>query len=378
VNIPRKLLPKIISDLQTTGKGVVIYGARQVGKTTLVNEVLNKTGFKTLYLNGDQQGDWYEAMISRNLSKIKLLVSGYQALFVDEAQRIPEIGLSLKIILDNLPNLKLIVTGSSSLDLASKVSEPLTGRVYSYKLYPISQFELSDIETSYEMKTHLEERLIFGSYPEIFSVEGLEAKAKYLSNLTNAYLYKDLLEFGDLRNSTKIRDLLKLLAFQIGSQVSLTELSKSLELSRSTVERYLDLLEESFVIFRLNGFSRNLRKEVTKMDKIFFYDTGVRNAVIGNLNFIKDRDDGGKLWENFLLIERMKKKEYQGTLHSNYFWRLTSGAELDMVEEENGKLTGFEFKFSSKSIKPPKSWKENYPNSEFSVINRDNYQQFVA
>ena len=377
MNIPRKLLHKLVTDLQSGGKGVVIYGARQVGKTTLVGKVLNELHFKTLYLNGDQLGNWYEAITSRDLSKITLLVSGYQALFVDEAQRIPEIGLSLKIILDNFPHLRVIVTGSSSLDLASKISEPLTGRVYSYKLYPIAQSELSEIQTPYEMIANLEERLIFGSYPEIFSLEGIEAKAKYLSNLTNAYLYKDLLEFGNLRNSTKIRDLLKLLAFQIGSQVSITELSTSLALNRSTVERYLDLLEESFVIFRLNGFSRNLRKEVTKMNKIFFCDIGVRNAVIGNLNFIKDRDDVGKLWENFLIIERIKKKAYQGTLGAHYFWRLTSGAELDMVEEENGKLTGFEFKFSSKSVKPPKSWKEAYPDSEFSVINKNNYQELI-
>lgn len=375
--IPRKLFQKILDDLKFSKKGVVIYGARQVGKTTLANQILSNLNVKTLYLNGDQQGYWYEALVSRELSKIKLLVSGYQALFVDEAQRIPEIGLSLKIILDNFPDLKVIVTSSSSLDLASKISEPLTGRVYSYKLFPISQVELSGLQTPYEMNDSLEERLIYGSYPEILSLEGFEAKEKYLSNLTNAYLYKDLLEFGDIRNSTKIKDLLKLLAFQIGSQVSLTELSKSLEISRSAVERYLDLLEESFIIFRLNGFSRNLRKEVTKMSKIFFYDNGVRNVIIGNLNLIQNRDDAGKLWENFLIVERMKKKEYEGFLYSKYFWRLSSGAEIDMVEDENGKLSGFEFKFSNKLVNPPKSWKETYPNAIFKSINRDNYQELV-
>ena len=375
--IPRKLFKKILNDLQFSGKGVVIYGARQVGKTTLVNEILNNLNIKTLYLNGDQQGYWYEALISRELSKIKSLVSGYQAVFIDEAQRIPEIGLSLKIILDNFPSLKVVVTGSSSLDLASKISEPLTGRIYSYKLFPVAQLELSELQTPYEMNTNLEERLIYGSYPELFSLEGFEAKEKYLSNLTDAYLYKDLLEFGDIRNSTKIRDLLKLLAFQIGSQVSITELSKSLEMSRSAVDRYLDLLEGSFIIFRLSGFSRNLRKEVTKMDKIFFYDTGVRNAIIGNLNLIKNRDDVGKLWENFLIVERMKKKEYEGSIYSKYFWRLSSGAELDMVEDEGGILSGFEVKFSDKLVNAPKSWKETYPDAVFKSINRDNYQDLV-
>ena len=377
MKITRKLKQIVLSQLQTGNKGVIIYGARQVGKTTLVTEIIDEMQVKTLVLNGDQRGDWWEALTSRELPKMNLLLSGYQAIFVDEAQRIPEIGLSLKIILDNFPQLKVVVTGSSSLDLASKVSEPLTGRAYVYRLFPISQSEMANILTPYELKSSLEERLVFGSYPEIFSLDGVEAKSKYLNNLTNMYLYKDLLEFGDLRNSNKIRDLLKLLAFQIGSQVSLTELSQSLEISRSTVDRYIDLLEKSYVIFRLNGFSRNLRKEVTKMDKIFFYDTGVRNAVIGNFNFIKDRNDVGKLWENFLIVERMKRQAYRGSLNSLYFWRLTSGAELDLIEEEGGKLTGFEFKFSHKTIQVPKSWSTAYPKSGYVSVNVDNYQETV-
>ena len=370
-------MPKVIADLKSNVNGVVIYGPRQVGKTTLVNDVIQKLGVKTLVLNADQRGSWWESLVSRELAKINLLVSGYDAVFVDEAQRIPEIGLSLKIILDNFSDLKVIVTGSSSLDLASKISEPLTGRVNSYKLFPVSEGELSDFCTPFEIESDLEERLIFGSYPKIFSIAGAQARADYLRNLTDAYLYKDLLEFGDVRNSAKIRDLLKLLAFQIGSQVSLTELAGSLELSRSTVDRYIDLLQKSFVIFRLSGFSRNLRKEVTKMDKVYFYDTGIRNTIIGNLNFLNDRDDAGKLWKNFLISERMKKQEYKGALYSHYFWRLTSGAELDLVEEEAGKLTGFEFKYSRKKLKPPKSWHATYPESRFEGVNRDNWQKFV-
>src|SRR3989338_11052229 len=377
MKIKRSLLSILKNELMKTNKGLVIYGPRQVGKTTLINDLLKEFKWNTLILNGDQRGSWWELLTSRELSKLSLLVSGYDMIFIDEAQRIPEIGLSLKILLDNFPKLKIIVTGSSSLDLASKTSEPLTGRIYSYKLFPISQGELRNTNTPYEMETQTEERLIYGSYPEVFSFNGELEKSKYLQNLVDTYLYKDLLEFGDIRNSSKIHDLLKLLSFQIGNQVSLSELGSSLELNKATVDRYIDLLEKSFIIFRLSGFSRNLRKEVTKMDKIFFCDIGVRNAVIGNLNFIKDPDDVGKLWENFLIIERMKKKAYQGTLGAHYFWRLTSGAELDMVEEENGKLTGFEFKFSSKSVKPPKSWKEAYPDSEFSVINKNNYQELI-
>ncbi len=377
MKIKRALLPIIKNELTQTNKGLVIYGPRQVGKTTLVNDVINELGLKTLLLNGDQKGVWWEALTSRELSKITLLVSGYEAVFIDEAQRIPEIGLSIKILLDNFPELKVIVTGSSSLDLASKISEPLTGRVYSYKLFPISQVELRKIYTPHELETQKEERLVYGSYPEIFSLKSIQEKTEYLHNLTDAYLYKDLLEFGDIRNSSKIHDLLKLLAFQIGSQVSLNELANALELSRGAVERYIDLLEKSFIIFRLSGFSRNLRKEVTKMDKIYFYDLGVRNTLIGNLNLLGSRDDAGKLWENFLIVERMKRQEYAKMIYSLYFWRLTSGAELDLIEETGGKLSGFELKYGKKSPKPPKSWIGTYPEASVSIVNRNNWQEFV-
>lgn len=378
MKIKRALLSTVKNELVQTNKGLVIYGPRQVGKTTLVNDIIEELGLKTLVLNGDQRGFWWEALTSRELSKITMLVSGYDAVFIDEAQRIPEIGLSIKILLDNFPQLKVIITGSSSLDLASKISEPLTGRVYSYKLFPISQVELQKIYTPHELEIQNEERLIYGSYPETFSLQTIQEKAEYLRNLTDAYLYKDLLEFGDIRNSSKIYDLLKLLAFQIGSQVSLNELANALELSRATVDRYIDLLEKSFVIFRLSGFSRNLRKEVTKMDKIYFYDLGVRNAVIGNFNLLGSRDDAGKLWENFLIIERMKRQEYARIIYSLYFWRLTSGAELDLIEETDGKLYGFELKYGKKSPKPPKSWIAAYQGATVSIVNRNNWQEFVT
>ncbi|MEK7127354.1 MAG: ATP-binding protein [Patescibacteria group bacterium] len=378
MKIKRKLLSTLKSELVNTNKGLVIYGPRQVGKTTLINDLLNEFKWNTLILNGDQRGSWWELLTSRELSKLTLLTSGYDAVFIDEAQRIPEIGLSLKILLDNFPKLKIIVTGSSSLDLASKISEPLTGRIYSYKLFPISCGELREIKTPYEMETQIEERLIYGSYPEIFSLDGILAKTKYLQNLVDTYLYKDLLEFGDIRNSSKIHDLLKLLAFQVGNQVSLNELGNSLELSRITVGRYIDLLEKSFIIFRLSGFSRNLRKEVTKMDKIYFYDTGVRNAIIGNLNTLNSRDDAGKLWENFLITERMKKLQYEQKIFSLYFWRLSSGAEIDLIEETEGELHGFEFKYGKRIVKTPNSWTIGYPNATATLVNQDNWQEFVV
>jgi hypothetical protein len=375
--IPRLLTTAVINKIKTSDKGVVIYGARQVGKTTLSTEVISRLGLKTLTINGDQNL-FIDVLSSRNLAKIQSLVAGYELLLVDEAQRIPEIGLNLKIILDNIPSIKVLVTGSSSLDLASKISEPLTGRVWNYHLYPISFLELSALYNPAELNETLEERLVFGSYPEIFSITGNLHKVEYLQNLSDAYLYHDLIEFGEMKNTSKIRDLLKLLAFQIGSEVSLTELGSQLGMGKDTVSRYIDLLEKSFIVFRLKGFSRNLRKEVTKMDKVFFYDLGVRNVLIDNLKSLQNRDDQGKLWENFLMIERMKYMKYSGKLYSSYFWRTYTGAELDYVEDQGGVLSGYEFKVRSKGVKVPQTFLSTYPKSSFSEISRGNYLEFIT
>lgn len=374
--INRSLLPIILDKLKLSDKGVVIYGARQIGKTTLVETVINKLNLKTLTINADQS-KYLDIFSSRSLQKISSLVAGYKLLFIDEAQRIPEIGLNLKIIIDNLPDLKLIVTGSSSLDLASKISEPLTGRTWTYKLYPISFLELNQESNQVELDSQLESRLIFGSYPEIFSLKGDRLKREYLQNLSDAYLYKDLLEIGGLKNSSKIRDLLKLVAFQVGSQVSLSELGSNLNISKDTVSRYLDYLEKSFIIFKLKGFSRNLRKEVYKMDKIYFYDTGVRNIMIDNLKPLKDRNDTGQLWENFLISEKIKLMAYTQNQASHYFWRTYTGAELDFIEETNGRLTGYEFKFNQKIAKAPQTWATVYSQAGFTAINRQNYLDFI-
>ena len=377
MKIGRTLTETVISKLKSSNKGVVIYGARQVGKTTLVNDVIKNIGLKTLTVNADQS-KYLDIFSELDLNRLRNFVEGYELLFIDEAQRIPEIGIGLKIILDNFENLKVIVTGSSSLDLAGKISEPLTGRVWTYKLYPISFYELSKFKNKYDLDEQLEERLIYGSYPDVFSLNGDSNKIEYLQNLSDAYLYKDLLELGDIRNSHKIRDLLKLLAFQIGSEVSLSELGSRLGMGNDTVSRYIDFLEKSFVIFRLEGFSRNLRKEVTKMDKIFFYDLGIRNTLIDNLKPLKERNDVGQLWENFLISERVKYLSYTQNYASNYFWRLYTGAELDYVEDAGGGLKGYEFKFGSKLAKTPKGWKMAYPTSEFKCLNRNNYLEFVT
>lgn len=374
--IPRVLTNSIIEKLASSKKGIIVYGARQVGKTTLVNEIINRLNLKTLTINGDQSR-FLDILSSRDLNKIKSLIEGYELLFIDEAQRIPEIGINLKIILDNLSVPKVLVTGSSSLDLASKISEPLTGRIWSYHLYPVSFLELSAFKNRAELDNNLEERLVYGSYPEIFSYESFSQKQEYLQMISDAYLYKDLLEFGDIKNSSKIRDLLKLLAFQICSEVSLTELGASLDMSKDTVSRYIDLLEKSFIVFRLGGLRRNLRKEVTKMDKIYFFDLGIRNILIDNLKPLKDRNDIGQLWENFLFMERMKLLSYKQNYASIYFWRTYTGAELDYVEEKDGGLSGFEFKYGNKIDRVPNGWIKAYPKSKYQCINRENYLNFI-
>lgn len=374
--ITRALTTTILDRLVNSNKAVVIYGARQVGKTTLANNIINQLNLRTLSINGDISPT-REILSSLDLKKISDLVAGYQLIFIDEAQRIPEIGLALKIIKDNFPSLKVLVTGSSSLDLASKISEPLTGRAWSYHLYPISYCELANHFNKVELNLMLEERLIYGSYPEIFSLVGHEIKREYLLNLSNAYLYKDLLDFGEIKNSAVVRDLLKLIAFQVGSQVSLSEISTALGVSKETVSMYIDLLEKAFVLFRLKGFSRNLRKEVVKMDKIYFYDLGVRNIIIDNLKPLNDRNDIGALWENFLIVERIKLMAYTKGAVNSYFWRTYTGAELDYVEDYDGKLYGYEFKYGRKLKRYPKTWLETYRNAEYFEVDKNNYLDFI-
>lgn len=374
--IKRKIIESLKEELdKQESKIIVIYGARQVGKTTLVENVLaDNKDQKILRINGDRIGN-NTLISSRDLQKLESLVFGYDVLFIDEAQRIPEIGINLKILYDNIKSLKIIVTGSSSLDLASSIKEPITGRKKQYILYPISFLELSEIYNKYELSQIIEERLIFGSYPEIFTIKNRVEKARYITELTEDYLYKDVLELENIRYHHKLRDLLRLLAFQIGSEVSLNELSNNLGLSKDTVARYIDLLEQSFVIFRLRGFSRNLRKEVNKQPKIYFYDLGIRNALIDNFNEIDKRNDVGSLWENFLILERFKRNEYQSHLCSRYFWRTYTGAELDYIEEYGGKLCGYEFKWK-KNSKAPRSWLETY-NGDFQCLNKENFVDFV-
>lgn len=374
--IPRLLNEPIKDKIINYRKIIILYGPRQVGKTTLIKKILNEIPGKLLQISADEK-KYAEALSSQDLAKLSSLVSGYDLVFIDEAQRVPDIGINLKILNDNLPNLKLIVTGSSSLDLANKIKEPLTGRTWTYNLFPVSSQELLAMYNPFELKDNLEEQLIYGNYPEIFSIKNKDDKYQYLTELTSSYLYKDILELSSIKHSTKLHSLLRLLAFQVGSLVSMSELASNLGMAKDTVESYIDLLEKSFVLFRLSGFSKNLRKEITKMDKIYFYDLGVRNIIIDNLNSLEYREDHGKLWENFLLIERKKKLHYSGKFPNVYYWRTYTGAELDYIEQSHGSLSGYEFKYS-KAGKKPKTWGQIYPESKYQCINKENYLDFLT
>lgn len=374
--INRILFPDVKNKLLNSTKIVVLYGARQVGKTTLVQEIIKDLGLKSLSINADEP-KYIDVFSQRDLNKMLLVVEGYELLFIDEAQRIADIGINLKILHDAKPNLKIIVTGSSSFELANKTKEALTGRTWTFTLYPISVSELRQQHNLFEINDLLEQILLYGMYPDVINLPNQQDKIRFLNELTTAYLYKDVFELSTIKYPKKLKKLLQLLAFQAGSEVSLNEIANSLDINRVTVESYIDLLEKAFVIFRLSGFNRNLRKEISKMDKIYFYDLGVRNALINNFNSIDIRNDNGALWENFLVIERLKNNHYQNRFAQSYFWRTYTGAELDYIEEQNGELHGFEFKFTKKVNKAPKSWQENYPTATFECINRSNYWDFV-
>jgi uncharacterized protein len=374
--IPRSLTDTIQEAMESRRKIIIVYGPRQAGKTTLVKEVLRTLPYKSLEVNADLI-KYREVLSSQDLSKMMELIGNNELIFIDEAQNIPNIGINLKILYDSLPDLKIIVTGSSSFELANQVQEPLTGRTMTFRLYPISIVELSALHTPFELKDQLENYLLYGMYPEVLQLNGKESKISHLQELSSSYLYKDILQLSGIKHSDKIHKLLKLLALQTGSLVSLHELGKSLGMSHDTVGHYIDLLEKGFVIFRLSGYSRNPRKEITKMNKIYFYDTGIRNILADNFNPLAYRQDTGALWENFLIAERRKKIEYRQMYGSYYFWRTYSGAELDYVEERDGQLKGYEFKWKSANSKAPASFLETYDNASFELINRENFLEFV-
>src|SRR5680860_912490 len=359
-------------------KVLVLYGPRRVGKTTLLKEFLAKTKLKYKLDSGDNLLT-HQILSSQDFSLILEYASDYQLIAIDEAQQIPNIGMGLKILVDQVKDITIIATGSSSFDLAQKIGEPLTGRKITKTLYPISQIELlAEHNNKFELKEKIEEFLIFGSYPDVITANSRLEKINILEDLINSYLLKDVLTLDRIKAPKPIIDLLKLLAFQIGKEVSLNELAVQVRLDIKTVDRYLDILEKAFVLKRVNAFGRNLRKEISGKCKYYFFDNGIRNALVSQYNALVDRNDIGALWENFIVMERIKKQAYEPIFSSNYFWRTYDQKEIDWVEEREGKLFGYEIKWGDKNIKEPKLWRETYDNAEYQVINRENYFEFVA
>jgi hypothetical protein len=373
--IPQKQLDNLVELLQP-GKVIVIYGPRRCGKTTLLRKMIECIGEEHIVSDGEDI-TVQDYLSSCSIEKLKRFVGNKKLLVIDEAQKIRDIGLNLKLIVDNVPGIKIVATGSSSFDLANQVGEPLTGRKYTLKMFPLAQMELNKVESPPETDSLLESRLVYGSYPEVVLIKEDASKVLYLKELISSYLYKDILELDGIRHSDKILRLLQLIAFQIGKEVSYNEIASQLGMSKNTVNRYLDLLEKCFVVFRLKGFSRNLRKEISKNSRYYFYDNGVRNALINNFNQVDLRNDIGMLWENYIIMERMKKQEYTMSLANNFFWRTYDGKEIDLVEEREGKLFGYEVKWTDKKKKKPREWLETYKNSEYSVINKKNYLDFI-
>jgi len=357
------------------GKAVILYGARQVGKTTLIREIQKKHTEESLYINCDEP-DLRVALTDVTSTELKSIVGSKRLVFIDEAQRVKNIGLTLKLLVEHLPEIQVMATGSSSLDLSDEIVEPLTGRKYEFHLFPFSLLELKQKYSNIELKRILNTRLVLGMYPEI--VEKPEESAILLRSLAMSYLYKDVLQYQNIRRPELLEKLLTALALQAGQEVSYNELSNLLGVNKQTVSHYIHLLEKAFVIFRLPPFSRNLRTELTKLRKIYFYDTGIRNALINNLNRIELRQDVGQLWENFIISERMKLNSNNGRFVNSYFWRTHRQQEIDYLEEKDAVIAAFELKWQAGKNHVPKAFRDAYPDSPVKFVHRDNFESFAG
>ncbi|MDE6577614.1 MAG: AAA family ATPase [Muribaculaceae bacterium] len=374
----KRILQKEIEKRMKPQKVMLIYGARRVGKTVLLKELIKQQPGKVLLLNGESS-DTLNLLREKNITNYRQLFSGVDVLAIDEAQHIPEIGSILKLIVDEVEGIKVIASGSSTFDLQNKAGEPLVGRSSQFMLTPLSIEEVSKNETGYETIIKNEERVLYGLYPELIGIENNQEKIEYLKDIVDAYLLRDILMYDGLKHSQKLFDLLRLLAWQVGSEVSLDELSRSLSLSRNTVERYLDLLQKVFVVFRIGGYSKNLRKEVSKSSKWYFQDTGIRNAILRDFRPFQLRSEAekGMLWENFIVSERIKRALNHRLPIDHYFWRTYDQQEIDLIEVEGEKLSAFEIKAGKNNPKPPKAFSETYPDASFSVINKDTFLQYL-
>lgn len=368
-----------LEDYVKNGKVLVIYGPRRIGKTTLLKQYLSRFDVNKKYkLDSGDNILTQQILGSQNFSDILDYVSGYDLIAIDEAQQIPNIGTGLKIIVDQRPDIKIVATGSSSFDLVNKIGEPLTGRKTTLTLYPVAQIELLNQYNNFELREKLPEFLVFGSYPEVVLAQSKKEKIEILNEIVSSYLFKDILALDNIKNPGALIKLLKLLAFQIGKPVSVGELAVQLGISSRTVEKYLDLLEKTFVIKTVGGFSRNLRKEISKKNKYYFLDNGIRNATIGQFNNLEDRNDVGEIWENFLAAERIKRNAYLENYFNCYFWRNYDQKEIDWIEEGDGKIFGYEIKWRKDKFVTPKNFSEAYPDASVKVINQDNYFDFIV
>lgn len=365
-----------IEPLLKPNKVVVIYGPRRVGKTTLLNEFLKTTKLK-YRLDSGENIRIQEILGSQDFKKIGEYIGGNELIAIDEAQNIKGIGLGLKIIVDNFPGIKVIATGSSSFDLAGQIGEPLVGRKTTINLYPFAQLELAQEQNAFDLKQKLEDFLLFGSYPNVYTAKTKDEKIGALNDIADSYLLKDVLAIDSVKKPKIIIDLVKMLALQIGSEVSLTELAQNLSVNLNTIAKYLDILEKGFVIISCGALRRNLRNEIRGKKKYYFYDNGVRNALLSQFNGLSLRNDTGALWENFIFTERLKTRAYKNIYANYYFWRTYQQKEIDLVEEYGGVLHGYEFKFTGGAAKP-KEFFEAYPQSTFEAINKENYLDFLT
>ncbi|MCR4965790.1 MAG: ATP-binding protein [Bacteroidales bacterium] len=373
----QRTIKEVIMRTIKPGKVILVYGARRVGKTVLIKQIAEEFSGKTLFLNGEDS-EVETMFLTRSASHYRQLFSGIDLLVVDEAQNIPDIGRILKLIVDEIENIRVIASGSSSFDLKNQTGEPLVGRSYTFHLSSLAISEWLSQTSNAQLYLDLGERLIYGGYPELVSFTDFESKQHYLSELSESYLLKDILSLDGIKNSSKMLNLLRLVSFQVGSEVSYDELSRQLSLSRNTVEKYLDLLSKTFVIFKLPAFSQNPRKEIRKSSKWYFLDNGIRNTVIGDFRPLALRQDTSALWENFMISERIKFNNNLHRMASYYFWRTYNGQEIDLIEESNGIRKAFEFKWGDKEPKCPRAFKENYPDISFEVVSKNNFLNFTT
>jgi predicted AAA+ superfamily ATPase len=367
-------LEKIIRSKLKTGKAIILMGARQVGKTTLLKKLFEGNS-DVLWLNGDEK-DVQDLFLHSSSTRLKVFFSKNKTVIIDEAQRIQEIGLRMKLITDQIPEVQLVATGSSSFELANQINEPLTGRKWEYKMYPISFGEMVNNHGLLQEKRLLPHRMVYGYYPEVVNHVGSEKEI--LKQLSDSFLYKDVLLLDQIQKPDGLIKLLQALAYQVGSQVSYNELSLLTGLDAKTVDKYINVLEQAYVVFRLGSFSRNLRSELKKSRKIYFYDNGIRNALIANFNQLESRQDVGALWENFLMSERKKYLDYHQQWTNVWYWRTKEQVEIDYVEEEGGKMNAYEMKWNEKAKhKVPRLFIDTYPGSVFKVIHPGNVEEFL-